>query len=135
MVKRVILDTNIIISYLISDQFKSLDELIFSSKISIILSNNLIEEVFKVSERSKFRKFFETQDMLDFFTLIEDVTEMIEPLSIVRFENDPDDEFLLALALDSKAEYLITGDKALLSLGTIGKTRILSFKDFLKLKI
>ena len=95
MAKRVILDTNIIISYLISDHFKSMDDLITSSKITIVLSESLIEEVYEVSKRPKFRKFFKTQDILDFFALIEDHSEMIEPISIAIFHNDPKDEFFI----------------------------------------
>ena len=135
MAKRVILDTNIIISYLISDHFKSMDDLITSSKITIVLSESLIEEVYEVSKRPKFRKFFKTQDILDFFALIEDHSEMIEPISIAIFHNDPKDEFLISLAVDSKADFMITGDKALLELGIAGKTRIISFTDFLKVKV
>jgi predicted nucleic acid-binding protein len=38
--------------------------------------------------------------------------------------------FLLALAQDSQADYLVTGDKDLLSLDTFGKTRIITMSVF-----
>jgi uncharacterized protein len=43
---------------------------------------------------------------------------------------DSKDNFLLNLAVDGKADYLITGDKDLLEIGQIDKTSILTFKEF-----
>jgi hypothetical protein len=43
---------------------------------------------------------------------------------------DPGDDFLLAMAAAADADFLVTGDKALLSLGTIGATRIVTPRRF-----
>ncbi|MFN8431438.1 MAG: putative toxin-antitoxin system toxin component, PIN family [Spirosomataceae bacterium] len=43
------------------------------------------------------------------------------------------DNFLLSLAVDSMADYLITGDKDLLELVNINKTKILTMSQFLAL--
>ncbi len=43
---------------------------------------------------------------------------------------DPGDEYLLAMALAAGAEYLVTGDKPLLALKRIGKTRIVTARRF-----
>lgn len=51
--------------------------------------------------------------------------------SDVTICRDEKDNFLLALAKDSGADYLITGDKDLLILKTIEKTKILTIVDFL----
>jgi predicted nucleic acid-binding protein len=42
--------------------------------------------------------------------------------------NDPNDLFLLSMALASEADYLVTGDRraGLLQLGSAGRTRIVS---------
>ena len=42
------------------------------------------------------------------------------------------DDFLLALAKDAHADFLITGDKDLLSLGTFKQTEILNITEFEK---
>ncbi len=42
---------------------------------------------------------------------------------------DVKDNFLLNLAIDSNADYLITGDSDLLDLGIIHNTKILTIKD------
>jgi predicted nucleic acid-binding protein len=52
---------------------------------------------------------------------------MIERLPQTDVAADPADNFLLAMAEEANAEYLVTGDKAaLLSLGQHGGTRVLS---------
>ena len=49
---------------------------------------------------------------------------------------DAKDNFLLNLAIDSKADYLITGDTDLLIIEKIKKTNIITFTEFiLKMKI
>ena len=50
----------------------------------------------------------------------------VEVNSNVKICRDPKDDFLLSLALDSKAEYLITGDKDLLELEKVGTTKIIT---------
>ena len=43
---------------------------------------------------------------------------------------DPNDDFLLILAKDGKADYLITGDKDLLILNPFNKTKICTPTEF-----
>ena len=43
---------------------------------------------------------------------------------------DPNDNFLLALAKDGKANYLITGDQDLLVLQAFEGTQVKTFADF-----
>lgn len=46
---------------------------------------------------------------------------------------DPTDNFLLELALEAQANYIISGDKLVLKLKQYNKTKIISPKNFLKL--
>lgn len=43
---------------------------------------------------------------------------------------DPDDAYLLAMAIASGADFLVTGDKALLAMRRIGTTRVVSARRF-----
>jgi uncharacterized protein len=43
---------------------------------------------------------------------------------------DPKDNFLLSLAVDGKADYLLTGDNDLLILNKIGVTEIKTISEF-----
>jgi hypothetical protein len=46
---------------------------------------------------------------------------------------DPGDEYLLAMALAAGADHLVTGDKPILALKRIGRTRIVSAQRFARM--
>ena len=56
--------------------------------------------------------------------------ELVEVHSVVDVCRDPKDNYLLALAKDSNADYLITGDTDLLVLKEFEKTKIVKLNDF-----
>jgi putative PIN family toxin of toxin-antitoxin system len=66
--------------------------------------------------------------LLDFFDAYADFIEVSSKIKKCR---DPKDDFLLSLAVDSKADYLLTGDNDLLDLKRVGKTKIITFTDFI----
>lgn len=59
--------------------------------------------------------------------------EFVTVSSAVDVSRDPEDNFLLSLALDGKADFLITGDKDLLSLKKFESTEIITIADFEKI--
>lgn len=54
--KKIILDTNLWISFLISKKISQIDNLIESKRIILIFSNELLEEFIDVVSRPKFKK-------------------------------------------------------------------------------
>ena len=130
--KRVILDTNLWISFLISKNFRTLDSLISNGKILLLFSNESLEEFADVVERPKFKKYFSQKDVqyiLDAFSQFGELVDIKSNISICRDEKD---NFLLDLSVDGKADYLITGDKDLLVLSKIEKTEIITISSFLE---
>ena len=75
--KKVILDTNLWISYLITDNYAVLDELIMSGKIRLIFSEALIEEFISVATRPKFKKFFDNTAIHDLLDIFDDYGKLI----------------------------------------------------------
>ncbi len=129
---RVIIDTNLWISYLITRDFKNLDNKIITGKIKVIFSLELIEEFLSVAHRPKFKRHFAKNDierLVDMFEIYGEIAEVKSKLELCR---DPKDNFLLSLAKDSKASYLVTGDKDILDIKTIGGTKIVTMTDYLK---
>ena len=61
---------------------------------------------------------------------LQSVAELIEVHSIIEVCRDPKDNFLLALAKDGSADYLITGDKDLLIMKEFENTKIVTLPDF-----
>ena len=126
--KRIILDTNLWISFLITRRLDFLDDLLLTG----IFSKELIEEFLTISQRPKFEKYFSTNNITDLLRLFDKYGKLIEVSSSIRECRDIKDDFLLSLAVDSKADYLITGDADLLILKRIKNTKIINWTEFIE---
>jgi len=131
-VDRIIIDTNLWISFLITKDFKKLDQRIKTKSIRVIFSLELIEEFLTVANRPKFKKYFKKSDIEELVDLFDVYGEIIEVRSEVDLCRDKKDDFLLALAKDSQADFLMTGDKDLLELKAFASTKIVSATDYLR---
>lgn len=107
-----------------------LKERIAEGKIKVIVTERLIEEIEDVAPRKRFEKYFKENDLPDFLKYLESISSNIKMKSEVTICRDEKDNYLLALAQDSKADYIITGDKDLLTLEKFGKTQIIRFAKF-----
>ena len=130
-VSRIIIDTNLWISFLITKNFTRLDEIIFSKKCVLIFSQELLEEFLTVAKRPKFRRFFSSSDIEEILETIQEYAEFIEVTSKTEVCKDPKDNFLLSLSMDGNADFLLTGDNDLLILTKFRKTSIITISDFL----
>lgn len=130
--RKIILDTNLWISFLITKNFIELDKLIEDKKITLIFSEELLEEFVDVVSRPKFKKYFSKRDIDKIFQHFDQFGKIVTITSNLKICRDEKDNFLLNLSIDSQADFLITGDKDLLVLEEIGQTKILTFTDFLK---
>lgn len=129
----VIIDTNLWISYLISRKHNFLDNLIVSGKIKLVFSKELLDEFINISQRPKFANYFNKSDVNKLFEFFDKYSVLIDVKSKVNLCRDPNDNFLLELALDSEADYLVTGDEDLLVLIKIGNTRIVKISELREL--
>ena len=130
---KIILDTNLWISFLISKKFNQIDKLIENKKITLVFSDELIEEFVDVVSQPKFEKYFSKSDVEKLLNCFDQFGVLIKVKSAVKICRDEKDNFLLNLSIDSKADYLITGDNDLLVLKQIEKTKIITFTDFIQL--
>jgi uncharacterized protein len=131
--KRVVIDTNIWISFLISKNFKGLDSLITSGQITLLFSTELIEEFFEVANRPKFKSYFKKRDLESLLAQLENIGELISVTTKTNTCRDSKDNFLLSLSKDGKADFLLTGDEDLLELKNFGSTRIIRWSEFIKI--
>ncbi len=130
--KRIVLDTNLWISYLISKKYSELDKLIESKKVVLIFSIELMEEFIEVVNRPKFKKYFSKKDVELLLELFDQYAELIEVTSDLKICRDEKDNFLLNLSTDGTVDYLVTGDNDLLTLEKIDKTKIITFTELIK---
>ena len=132
--ERVIIDTNLWISFLISKNYSQLDDIIFTRKSTLIFSEELLDEFLTVIKRPKFRRFFSQQDTENLIETIQEYALFFNVTSEVFLCRDVKDNFLLSLSKDSKADYLITGDKDLLELVEFESTKIITISEFISLE-
>ena len=127
---KVIIDTNIWISFLIGKSLKKLPQHLFNNEIIVIISVEQINELIDVLNRPKFHKYFSKGQVSDFLILLEEKSHLVEHNTVIDICRDPKDNYLLSMAIDSKANYFITGDNDLLSMHKIESTQIVNYKDF-----
>ena len=127
--KKIILDTNLWISFLITKDYSFLDKYIENGKATLIFSDELIREFLTVGKRPKLQKYFTDKDIEHLLHAFEKFGILIKVTSQIELCRDYKDNFLLNLAVDSKAEYLATGDKDLLEIRNIEKTKILTIRE------
>lgn len=128
---RVIIDTNLWISFLLTKDSSKLDKLFADQTVTLLFSQELLDEFIEVAKRPKFRKYFTLADFQDLLQALSLRAEFVAVATAVSICRDPKDNFLLSLAADGNATHLITGDKDLLDLTTFGETKIITLATYL----
>lgn len=130
---RVVIDTNIWISYLIGQALADLTDQILSERIKILFSEELLTELIEVLHRPKFKKYFTSESIQELIGLIDAKFEIIPITAQVNACRDEKDNFLLDLCISGNADYLVTGDADLLELHPFHQTAILDYRSFEKI--
>jgi uncharacterized protein len=134
---KIIIDTNIHISALAfgGNISKNLIMLYKNTQIEIFTSTPIYQELKEKVNSSKFIKITkgrvlanEIEHYLNSYT---EETKFIDPTNIVNICRDPDDNMFLELALEIDANYILTGDKDLLSISQFKNTKISTMADFI----
>jgi putative PIN family toxin of toxin-antitoxin system len=126
---RVVLDTNILFSALISPH--GAPDVIYrawrSARFELVTSQMQLEEIRRASRYPKLQAILQPAKV---GTMINNLQRAIvlDSLNILLETNDPDDAFLLAMSTEGKADYLVTGDRraGLLQRGHLAQTRIVT---------
>lgn len=130
---KVIFDTNIWISFLIGKKLQSIRSMIANRKITVILTDQLLTELQLVTQRPKLRKYFSQKKVDELIEFLEVVGQLHDIAPKQELCRDPKDNFLLDLCEQSKADFLVTGDKDLIELNPFKTTQILTPNDFEKI--
>jgi hypothetical protein len=127
---KVVIDTNIWISYLLGGLLQRIDEKILSKEIKAVVSDETLKELSEVLSRPRFKNIFTAERIKELFSLLDSYAIVVSPSQKVSACRDEKDNFLLEVALEGKADYLITGDEDLLVLNVFHNTKIVRPKDF-----
>ena len=132
---RVVLDTNVIISGLISPKGPPAGILkaLKAGRFILVTSQAINEEILEVMDRPRLRDKYGLADhMFDIAFILWEQAEVITKLPSVKASKDSDDDKFLAAALGGLAHYIVTGDiKDLLSMREYQGIRIVSPEQFL----
>lgn len=118
---RVVIDTNIWISFLIGKKLSSLANLLVERKVILAVCDQLLQEILIVTSRPKLSKYFPSNKVADLLKLLSTIGESYVLTTTIDVCRDAKDNFLLVLCDSSKADYLITGDNDLLILDNYKK--------------
>ena len=127
---KVIIDTNVWISFLIGKRLSNIKQRIVDGRILIITCEQLITEIRLVTSREKLKKYFQEEDVNELLQLLNIIGKKVEIKPTHFINRDPKDNFLLDLIDSSKADYLITGDKDLLEHNPFLSAKILTTSEF-----
>lgn len=130
---KVVLDTNVLVSSTLTERgkpFKILKKA-ESGYIELFISPEIIQELEDVLLRDKIP--FEEEDVKEFIEKIISISTVIVPEESFEVINeDPEDDKVLECAIDSEADYIISGDSHLLDLEDFKGIKILSPDHFLE---
>jgi uncharacterized protein len=123
---RVVLDTNVLISAILTEgKPRTLLRKGISKEFRIVISDLILRELGTVLRRPKF-KIDEDEIHRIILALMQaaEVVEVISKLNLV--EEDPKDDMIVETAFDGKADFVISGDSHLLALNSFRGIKIVS---------
>jgi uncharacterized protein len=98
----------------------------------VIFSEATMSELAEVLSRSKFDSFVSRAERELFLAQIESAAEFVPIIQLVRACRDPNDDKFLEVALNGRADVIITGDADLLGMHPWRGVEIVSPSDFQK---
>jgi uncharacterized protein len=134
---RVLLDANILISFLLnpakSGALRRIVIAAISGDFTLLLPEALLNEfVLKIPTRTYLFERISPEELAVFVELVREVSEVVAEIreEIPAVTCDPKDDYLLAYAVVGEADNLVTGDKELLVIESAGTLRIIKPADF-----
>jgi len=130
---RVVLDTNVIVSAVISDgKPRELLRRGIENQFIIVASDLILKELFTVLCRPKFKT---REDEINRIVLAliqsSEVVSVKSEFKVVK--QDPKDDIIIRTAYDGEADLIVSGDKRLLELGSFRGIKIISVEKMIKL--
>lgn len=131
---KVILDANIFVSFFLTggETIATVFALWKRGKFEVFASTDIVAEVYRIFRYPKIQKRITSVDQKALIQMVEDLVERVYPQKRTHVLRDPDDEKYLEAASACHADYLVSGDRDLLSLKNFGTTRIVSPKEFVE---
>jgi putative PIN family toxin of toxin-antitoxin system len=133
---KIIIDTNLWISLLIGKRLSEMQAMCNDDAISIYVCSELIDEFKRIACNEKIKKYATEERAKQTLELIEKfcISVQIKTTAFSSGLRDKNDLYLLSLADTIQADYILTGDKDLLSLQIHNQTKIITYNKFIELR-
>ena len=131
--QNLILDTNVIVSALISNSIptKILYELVLTQKVQTCLSDEIFAEYVEVMNREKFVKYINFKTQADVvLNKLREISRFYKPDRKINILTDTSGNKFLELAAVSSADYLITGNTLHFQITEFEYIRILTPREY-----
>lgn len=135
---RVLLDTNILISYLLAEDRPTmvvrLVEAIVSQRFTLVLADELLDELARnIRTKQYLAERIDASQLARLIDLLQSISEWadLQGLRHPHIVRDEKDDYLIALATIGRADVLVTGDHDLLEIDLPLPFRIMSMSEFL----
>lgn len=127
---RVVADTNVLISALMFDGLPGVFlELALRRAFTLVSSTALLDEL---DEKLRGKFGVSDSDARLIRSRLESIAELAEPhFTLQVVTDDPDDDRVLECAVAGKADFVVSGDRHLLRLGTCERISIVTVRQFL----
>jgi len=130
---RIVVDTNVLVSRLILPQSLPAQALRRAElEAHLLISEASIYELADALSRAKFDRYVSLEDRKSFLQRLGQIAEFVPIVQLVRECRDPRDDKFLEVALNGKADLILTGDADLLALHPWRGIAIVSPTGYLK---
>ena len=127
-----VIDTNVLVSSILIKKSSSDAALKKARSLgNLLFSEETFQELQTVLNRSKFDKYVSLQVRSEFIFRLRLESELVEILERVDLCRDEKDNKFLEVAINGKADYLITGDNDLFVLRSFQDVKIITINEFL----
>jgi uncharacterized protein len=131
--ERVVVDTNVLVSSLL--RLSSVPGRAASQAMDdaiLLVSQATMSELADVLAQAKFDRYVSLEQRLQFISLVANKAEFVPIIRLVRECRDPKDDKFLEVALNGRADVIITGDADLLALHPWRGIAVLSPAEYSK---
>lgn len=129
---KVVIDTNVFISSFFGGNPQEVIQLWRNQTVTLCLSDTVLDEYIEVLQRLELNEQL-IAELVGLFSSQYNLLFTKKTPSIKAVQQDPDDDKFVECAIALEARYIISGDKALLSLGNYQQNRIVTPAAFLDL--
>ena len=129
---RAVIDTNVFVSSFFGGNPKKIIDLWKNEEILLCLSKDILDEYLDVLQRVGLKDENEIEELLSFFAKGFNILFTTNTPKINAVKDDPEDDKFIECAVALKADVIITGDKALKTIGEYMGIKILTPQEFLK---